>query len=657
MPILSHCRKSCWLFWQTTLLAACLLHAPTFAQSNAPREWTDSTGTYKIQASLIEVKEGNAFLQDSNGKTIKIPLSRLSEADQAFLKTSSNPFEVIAGDSSSMSPPKSPSNGNTEGSASASGSGQGAVANWSEDLQVDWSEVEELDFHSNDEWSLTLPPPYEFSATAKRGKLREKLNFHEDLRTMDVNPIVQRAVAGFTVSFTVPKPLSRLSLIDFASGKSIHTNPVEANMVPLCLLNDGSTVVMRGAGRDRDSLDKESELQLWKVTGKDLNRSKSWTPFPKETNQFRRQEDVKIVEAIAISDNKLLLAGSNGHIACIDAVTRKPYWHARLSSNFAVAANADRSLLAILNGQLISIIDPVKGQTKCQLSMTDKPNVALAKICWSPSGKKLLVCYSDTIRVLDLTTGEWAQQFSLPGVFAAMTSIVSPDEDYALLDGRVLVHLPSQIKVCEYLDAKQIKIIGGTSVIAIQSKEGGVVVPSKIPHPAAEKALESAEGDPNVFLIHPGVAVSIDASGAGQYASQVAELLQKGAEEAGYKVVSGSPITLVGAISGPKQEALSFIMHQSYIANVYQSTLRITWQGKDIWTTSANNIPRVVVTSRGQTVEQKLEEIGKAPSLSIFEKPRLPKMLQRPMGEAKGPNGSQTLMVSKFTMQGLVDSK
>lgn len=657
MPILSLCRKSSCLFWQTALLAACLLHAPTYAQSNAPREWTDSTGTYKIQASLIEVKEGNAFLQDINGKTIKIPLSRLSEADQAFLKTSSNPFEVIAGDSSSMSTPKSPSIGNTEGSASASGSGQGAVANWSEDLQVDWSEVEELDFQVDEGWSLTLPPPYEFTATAKRPKLREKLNFHEDLRTMDVNPTVQRAVAGFTVSFTVPKPLSRLSLMDFASGKSIHTNPVEANMVPLCLLNDGSTVVMRGAGRDREESEQESELQLWKVTGKDVTRSKSWIPFQKETNQFRRQEDTKISEAIPLTDNKLLLVGSNGHIACIDVTTRKPSWHTRLTSNFAVAANADRSLVAILNGHTISIIDPVKGQTKCQQTMTDKPNLTFAKICWSPSGKKLLVFYADTIRVLDLTNGEWSQQFSLPGVFAAMKSISSPDDDYALLDGRILVHIPSQIKVCEYRDAKQIKTVGGTSIIAIQSNEGGVVVPSKIPHPAAEKALESAEGDPNIFLIHPGVAVSIDASGAGQYASQVAESLKKGAEEAGYKVVSGSPITLVASISGPKQEALSFIMSRSYIANIYQSSLKITWQGNDVWTTNGSNIPGVVVTSRGQTIEQKLEEIGKAPSLSIFEKPRLPKMLQRPMGEAKGPNSSQTLMVSKFTMHGLVDSK
>lgn len=50
------------------------------------REWTDNTGAYKIKATFLEVKNGEAQLKRESGETISLPLSKLSDADQKYIR-------------------------------------------------------------------------------------------------------------------------------------------------------------------------------------------------------------------------------------------------------------------------------------------------------------------------------------------------------------------------------------------------------------------------------------------------------------------------------------------------------------------------------------------------------------------------------------------
>lgn len=59
---------------------------PTEEVSAELREWTDSTGAYKIKATFIEVKNGQAQLKRESGETISLPLNKLSEADQIHIR-------------------------------------------------------------------------------------------------------------------------------------------------------------------------------------------------------------------------------------------------------------------------------------------------------------------------------------------------------------------------------------------------------------------------------------------------------------------------------------------------------------------------------------------------------------------------------------------
>src|SRR4051812_4770868 len=69
------------LFFVVALLGA--IGAAVLAEE---RTWTDKTGKFKVNGELVKVQEGEAVLRRRDGKEIKVPLERLSDADQEFIK-------------------------------------------------------------------------------------------------------------------------------------------------------------------------------------------------------------------------------------------------------------------------------------------------------------------------------------------------------------------------------------------------------------------------------------------------------------------------------------------------------------------------------------------------------------------------------------------
>ncbi len=51
------------------------------------REWTDSTGRYKVEADLIAYNDTTAVLKRADGRLVAVPIDRLSEADQKYLSS------------------------------------------------------------------------------------------------------------------------------------------------------------------------------------------------------------------------------------------------------------------------------------------------------------------------------------------------------------------------------------------------------------------------------------------------------------------------------------------------------------------------------------------------------------------------------------------
>ncbi|MEZ6135685.1 MAG: SHD1 domain-containing protein [Pirellulaceae bacterium] len=609
------------------------------------REWSDSTGRFKITAKLIEVRDGVAILENAEGKSMKIPVSRLSSADQEFLNAGDNPFQML-------------DDGENTGANPAGTASSGAGAVWGGPKDVDWDRAEQFASLSGVEWNVTLPATGTLDFEPKRSPLPKKANFHEDMHALAVNTLCKRAVVGYTVSFSVPKPLTRICLVDLVTGKSIHSEQVEARMRPLALLDNGSAILMCGASDERGGYETPDQLQVWRLQGKKIIRTPSWIPYPMDKKDFGKQQNAKVLSAQPVSDNLIVTISDKGHLVLWDIFKREPIWHGRLNErNFAFDLSLDRKLLAVADNKTLMVLNPLTAEILGSSTLDNQAAAGWNRVAWSPSGKRILFTAVGDVRVFNVESGEWEQQFHLSDAPIATRSLSYPHEDYALLDNHLLVHLPTKIQVCDYRDATRIETQGGTAFIGIQGQDGGLFVPAQFPHPAAVTMLEKAQKDPSVFLIHPGVGVSIDVNGAGQHQAEVRTALETAVKNSGYKLDQSSPIKIVGAISGPKQEAVSYIARGSYVVNEYTSSIKLVWNGKNLWATSGSNIPGMLMTSGNETIEQALEKAGKKPNLAVFERVKFPEFMQRPSeNQQQGPS-SIALMQSKFTLQGLVDSK
>ncbi len=51
-----------------------------------PRTWTDSTGQFKVEATLLGLKDGQVTLKRTDGRVVALSLERLCQADQEFVK-------------------------------------------------------------------------------------------------------------------------------------------------------------------------------------------------------------------------------------------------------------------------------------------------------------------------------------------------------------------------------------------------------------------------------------------------------------------------------------------------------------------------------------------------------------------------------------------
>lgn len=613
------------------------------------REWSDSTGRFKINAKLIEIRDSLVFLEDSSGKSYKIPVSRLSQNDQDFVKAGDNPFEMV-GEEDVPSKPDNSSNASGADSRTSSTSGSGA---WQGSWSVDWNRAQSLTTICESPWNVPLPESGLLDFEPQQAALPKKAHFHEHMHPIAVNHVCRRAVVGSTVSFSVPKPLTRISLVDLETGKAVHSEQVEANMRPLALLDNGTSILMVGNGDERDGWETKDQLQVWRLQGKKIIRTPSWIPFEGETGRFNRDDVRFIMEAQPIHDNLVVTLTGKGHIVLWDIVKREPIWHARFSDrNFAMAVSVDRKHLALVDEKTVMVVNAETAEILGATSVTT--NTGWCRIAWSPSGKKLLFTSINNVRVLDVATGDWEHDFALPGGPIATKGLSYPDDDYALFNNATLLHLPSRIQVCNYRGANSIDTIGGTSFIALFTDAGGLLAPGKFPHPTAESMLKKAQDDPTMFLIHPGVAVAVDVSAVpGQYQTEARDGLKKSIERSGYVMSASAPIKIVAGVSGPKQRAVSYIASGSYIANEFTTTLEMQWEGKSLWKTSGSNVPGFVQTSGDETIQDVLDRAGKSPNISMFGSQTFPEFMQRP-SDVKG-GASAGLLNSSFTLRGLVD--
>ena len=83
--ILTFTNGDAMMRFESFLIVAAFVLSATLTANAEVRKWTSSDGKYVIEAELVEADDDVVTLKKADGKTVKVPVEKLSEADQKFL--------------------------------------------------------------------------------------------------------------------------------------------------------------------------------------------------------------------------------------------------------------------------------------------------------------------------------------------------------------------------------------------------------------------------------------------------------------------------------------------------------------------------------------------------------------------------------------------
>lgn len=89
---------SCFPRIRLSIAIVLLAAGPCFAQQPGSRFFTDQTGKFRIRAVVMDLDETNVKLKKADGVEVVVPLNRLSDRDQTFLRDMLQKYKAMVGD-------------------------------------------------------------------------------------------------------------------------------------------------------------------------------------------------------------------------------------------------------------------------------------------------------------------------------------------------------------------------------------------------------------------------------------------------------------------------------------------------------------------------------------------------------------------------------
>ena len=605
--------------WVAVLLALC---GNTGAEES--RTWTDSTGKHTMEGKYAGMAGTKVKLELKTGKKMEIELNKLSEADQKYVQTldADNPFK-------------------TEGDDPFQPAGEGAMADGPErTVAIDWNESEAILLESpSDEWMATVGPFPALGFKPKTTALPPKKNFFEGMKGIAFNPTAKKAVVGYSMR----ESGVRLVMCDIQLGKAGGAAEGPGLLAPIALHPDGKQILMR---RDEFGFGNLDRLEVWTIKGKTTQKSLTWIPYGDVQGGSR---DVMWAEFV---DEKTLVTSSRGgKVVLWEYPSVKPICHFELVDGAVPCLSGDRKTIGFSNGERVGLFDIAERKVTALASIAGK--LQWPYTAFSPSGKRMACIAFSRILVWDTATGKLLQDFETPGIHIH-GAISYPDDNFLLAGNKFLIDLENQIKLWEYNGAEQFLTVGNLSFAGLGAHNAqGALLSLELPHKAARDLLAKALTQPDLFVFREGTVVKLDLAGVpAADQAHVREALTKKLTAMKCSVADTGTITLVAAVTGPKERQVSYMHSGDYKVQEYITQINFVYQGTPAWGASSSNVPGMLWLKPGENIEGVLRKASEKPNISYYDGVILPKFLQKPAA-GQGVVGRQTLGGSQFTTSGL----
>lgn len=592
------------------------------------RLWKDATGQFEILAELIEKTETIVRLHTADGRELKVPIQRLSKADQDYLKTwkPANPF---AG--GTPIPGKKSTNNTPTTSKPPVGPDSKPTAQPAPMLPGTGNT---LNLSTTPEEQAFVPDPQPKPPTIPTARVL----------------------------------VSKIDAYDKLSSP-VLANGAEANF----LLSIGRNV----AGRPKETRGRIYSVSLKKKEAKlvwDLPHAVQVLAHHEESDRtllvdkldhFQRGGELVLVEGLTKGTVKTLsrrsLPGSGK-----PGFAPKVEW-ARLLSASRVAALVNQTLhvwdlpeaklIYSING-VFSVQPPVFSGNQLYMAVPQHNKVVIIETAtgkvrrsittgntlvpgaaFHPNGQFLAICSSNQYIVWDCQADAAVSQATTTGHLGAHPIHWIAPRMFLAHNGD-LINMDLGMSIWKYYaPSSNPRVIVGNKVITTSS-QNCFLASIEVPHRTAERSLEQLMGaGDDAMLVRPGspVAIDVESQALGVNRDELRAALTKAVEKAGWKVSDQGPITLVAKIGrGPKRQ-LQYRSLRGFPRTISTATitpftakLEIRQGAKVLWTRSTiNHVPSLLRLQKGETLQDAVNRYEK-PNAHFFSSMDLPPRILKP---------------------------
>lgn len=615
------------------------------------RTWSDATGKYKIKAKFVELSGGKVTLEREDGTQVAIPISKLGEADKTFLlemkSDQKSPFEAVK--PSTRDATRAARRRPTQPSEEKDESGGGEI------LTPDWSGAKQLlPSATRDKWSVSIAAPPQPGLGPKRPiALPPKGDFN--VKGFAINPVARRAVVSYYWD-RGGQSKTRLAVCDLEKGTMLADLSADGKMIALALADSGSRVLLRS-----DEFGKQDRLEIWRLSKSGIEKELRFST----QREGRRGGGRDIKWARYIGPEKFVTVGG-GSTTVWEAATAKPLCTLagqNVIGDCFAALSPDRKYLAVAVDKQVCLLDLAAEEVVATLSPPKE--LLRSSFAFTAKGSRLLCGSMDRLYAWDMATGALYSEIPLTGVAVSMgEDLICPSEDHVLVGGRraTLLDIESQVKLWSYHGHELAGMLGDTCWFVVSGRDAGALVPSLLPHPAAQEKVQKAMDAPDLFVVKPGTKVKINVAGIAEPAERekIQGTLAQKLQSNGCQVDPSGSVELValtetgkrrdqtfGSIGAPRFGPFGRPSNaKTYSVQEYFSRLRFVCQGQTVWELSCTSLPHMIHLKPGQSLEDFLRST-EHPNYAWFATVDLPKIVQKPS------SGGATLGTSQVTAAGV----
>ena len=595
----------------------------SIAHNAKMRTWNDATGSYSVKATLLSAENGKVKLKKEDGRVLTLPVAKLSEEDNAYLKE----LEKAAAAEADENNPFAGGEKETDSSGIESKSGAKPTS------AMVVPEISNSIVLSQSEWNVKPDPGTTAAHSNKIVNIKTNMTEHEFHNK--VSPVLSPSGgilgASITNSFEDSMEIMAIDLKTGRAGNPASIDMEKAKMIAIA--DDGKTAVTVLDRRGSDP----GRLDFWKLSDDgSANNTASW-----KTADFRDRDGFEPKSGRLISPSRLLTFGRS--VVLWDCETAEALYSITLPRGTTPVLSPGGKQLAIIDGKSIYFASVDSGE---MLGMISTPDAPVQLVAFSQNGRFLagLTRATGEISVWDLTNQEVIRQLSAPG--GSGSSIQWCGDEYLLVNDEALMDVELRATVWNYSSRSGSIIQGGDGRFWFVSK--AKVTPIKLPHKNLD-ALTAKFDPEDLLLLKPGVEVSIklDTTFARSVENDILEKLTSALEERKVKVRDDAELQIVGTLKTQKRKTVevSSMFNRfgrrgptekiSYTPSL--ATLHFTKDGKKLWGKSRVFGPGGIIHSnRDESTQQAATRMCK-PQPSFFTAMKFPKYIgQLPAGVSAG---------------------